>query len=495
MSTPAGGPSYLGIDLGTSGLKLALVGTDGSVVAEAEESYAVQSPRPGWAETDPLDWEAALERALNRLAPTRALPVEPTAVGFSGQMHGVVLSSDAGEPLRPALLWPDQRAATVMGRWQALAPQVRGSLANPLVPGMAGPLLTWLAEHEPAVLDAAVVASPKDWLRRRLLGGLGSDLLSDSVSGAGGDRVGDRSDASATLMWDLVADDWSDPAVSLAGIARERLPVMAASSSIVGETSVLAKRGLATGEVPVVTGAGDTAAALIGLASSGAVPAGSVVVNAGTGIQILRTGVHPNSRVGPLTHLYCDASGGWYEMLAIQNGGYALTWAQRQLSASWDSAVALASAVPPGSRGAMFLPFLTGERGGVAPASASAGWRSLTTSTERPEMLRAAFEAYAFTVRRGLEVLGSPAGPLVLSGGGGRGPWLRQLLADVLGRPVSYVALRSASAVGAAALAARGVNVELDVPATIVRTNPSGPAVQDGLDEAYVRWAHELQAR
>jgi len=491
MSTSAGGPSYLGIDLGTSGLKLTLVGTDGSVVAEAEETYAVHSPRPGWAETDPLDWEAALDRALNRLASSGAPAAGgATAVGFSGQMHGVVLSSGAGEPLRPALLWPDQRAATVMGRWQALAPDVRGSLANPLVPGMAGPLLTWLAEHEPAVLDAAVVASPKDWLRRRLTGGLDGDSLSDS----GGDRVGDRSYASATLLWDLVADDWSEPAVSLAGIARERLPVMAGSSSIVGATSVLAARGLATGEVPVVTGAGDTAAALIGLASSGAVPAGSVVVNAGTGIQILRTGVHPSSRVGPRTHLYCDASGGWYEMLAIQNGGFALTWAQRQLSASWDSAVALASAVPPGSRGAVFLPFLTGERGGVAPASASAGWRSLTTSTERPEMLRAAFEAYAFTVRRGLEVLGSPAGPLVLSGGGGRGPWVRQLLADVLGRPVSYVALRSASAVGAAALAARGMDVELAVSATVVRTDPSGSAVQDGLDEAYVRWVQELQA-
>lgn len=491
MSTSAGGSSYLGIDLGTSGLKLTLVGTDGSVVAEAEETYAVQSPRPGWAETDPLDWEAALDRALNRLASSGAAAAGgAAAVGFSGQMHGVVLSSGAGEPLRPALLWPDQRAASVIGRWQALSPDVRGSLANPLVPGMAGPLLTWLAEHEPAVLDAAVVASPKDWLRRRLTRGLDGDSLRHS----GGDRVGDRSDASATLLWEMVADDWSEPAVSLAGIAPERLPVMAGSSSIVGATSVLAAHGLATGEVPVVTGAGDTAAALIGLASSGAVPAGSVVVNAGTGIQILRTGVHPSSRVGPRTHLYCDASGGWYEMLAIQNGGFALTWAQRQLSTSWDSAVALASAVPPGSRGAVFLPFLTGERGGIAPVSASAGFRSLTTSTERPEMLRAAFEAYAFMVRRGLEVLGSPAGPLVLSGGGARGPWVRQLLADVLGRPVSYVALRSASAVGAAALAARGVGVELAVPATVVRTDPSGSAVRDGLDEAYVRWVEELQA-
>lgn len=487
MSTPDRGATYLGIDLGTSGLKLTLVGADGSVVAEAEGAYDVQSPRPGWAETDPLDWERALGLCLDRLAASSAV-VGPLAgpvagVGFSGQMHGVVLSSPAGVPLRPALLWPDRRAASVIGRWQELAPEVRGGLANPLVPGMAGPLLTWLSEHEPALVRDAVVASPKDFLRRRLNG-------SDSSR----DRFGDRSDASATLLWDLVADDWSGPALSLAGVRREQLPVMAASSSVVGATAVLASRGLAAGEVPVVTGAGDTAAALAGLAASGAVPEGAVVVNAGTGIQILRTGVRPSARVDPLTHLYCDASGGWYEMLAIQNGGFALTWAQRQLAASWDSSVALAAAVPPGSRGALFLPFLTGERGGVAPPGATAGWRSLTTSTERPELLRAAFEAYAFTVRRGLEVLGSPEGPVVLSGGGGRDPWVRQLLADVLGRSLSYVSLRSASAVGAAVLAGRGVGVELDVPATVVRTDPSGPNVRDRLDEAYARWVAELQA-
>lgn len=476
MSAAAGGPTYLGIDLGTSGLKLTLVGADGSVVAEAEEPYDVQAGRPGWAETDPLDWEGALDRCLDRLA---AFPASVAGIGFSGQMHGVVLSGPSGSPLRPALLWPDQRAASVMGRWQHLAPEVRGSLANPLVPGMAGPLLTWLREHEPDVLRDTVVASPKDFLRRRL---------------TGGDSSGDRSDASATLLWDVVADDWSGPALSLAGVRREQLPVMAPSSSVVGVTSGLASRGLATGEVPVVTGAGDTAAALAGLERSGAVPEGTVVVNAGTGIQILRTGVRPSPRVDPLTHLYCDASGGWYEMLAIQNGGFALTWAQRQLSVSWDSSVALASTVPPGSRGAVFLPFLTGERGGVAPSAASAGWRSLSTSTERPELLRAAFEAYAFTVRRGLELLGSASGPLVLSGGGGRDPWVRQLLADVLGRDISYATLRSASAVGAAVLAARGVGVELDVPASVVRTDPSGPAVGDQLDEAYARWVGELQA-
>ena len=166
-------------------------------------------------------------------------------------------------------------------------------------------------------------------------------------------------------------------------------------------------------DVPVVTGAADTAAALAALerSDSGLLGDGGVVVNAGTGIQILRTGARPEARVDPKTHLYGDASGGWYEMLAIQNGGLALDWAQSTLGASWEEAVSLAEGTAPGSSGATFLPFLTGERGGVASLSASAGWRHLTTTTGRAELLRAAFEAYAFTIRRGLEIIDAPAGP------------------------------------------------------------------------------------
>jgi xylulokinase len=219
---------------------------------------------------------------------------------------------------------------------------------------------------------------------------------------------------------------------------------------------------------------------------------GGVVVNAGTGIQILRTGARPEARVEPLTHLYGDASGGWYEMLAIQNGGLALDWAQATLGASWWEAVTLAGGTAPGASGATFLPFLTGERGGVAPVAPSAGWRHLTTTTGRAELLRAAFEAYAFTIRRGLEIIDAPAGPVQLTGGGGRDPWLRQLVADVLDRPVAFVALRSVSAVGAALLAARGVGADLDVPATVVEVSPGDERARGDLDAAYGRWLAAL---
>jgi xylulokinase len=469
--------TFLGIDLGTSGLKLTLVGSDGAVVAEAEETYELDSAQPGYAEIDPQDWSRALDRCVDRLAqtPDGGHAGVLAAVGFSGQMHGVVLTGPAGKPLRPAMLWPDRRAAEVMGRWHDLAPEVRGALSNPLVPGMAGPLLTWLRDHEPALLGDAQVASPKDWLRRQL---------------TSGDAAGDRSDASATLLWDVVADDWSVPALELAGVCRSQLAVPLPSDVVVGTT-----RLLGGDDVPVVTGAADTAAALVALerSDSGVLGDGGVVVNAGTGIQILRTGARPEARVDPKTHLYGDASGGWYEMLAIQNGGLALDWAQATLGASWLEAVTLAGDTAPGSSGATFLPFLTGERGGVAPLTPSAGWQHLTTSTGRAELLRAAFEAYAFTIRRGLEIIGSSEGPVLLTGGGGRDPWVRQLLADVLDRPVTYVTLRSVSGVGAAVLAARGVGADLQVPTRTVEVEPAGAQARGALDAAYARWVAALQ--
>jgi xylulokinase len=472
--------TYLGIDLGTSGLKLTLVGDDGAVVAEAEETYELHATQPGYAEIDPHDWSRALAHCVGRLARAPGgghVGASVAAVGFSGQMHGVVLTTPDGQPVRPAVLWPDQRASAVMDRWRDLAPDVRGGLSNPLVPGMAGPLLTWLRDHEPSSLTDAVVASPKDWLRRQL---------------TSGDAAGDRSDASATLLWDVVADDWSTRAVELAGITRSQLPDPQPSDKVVGVTHLLGSLG--PDEVPVVTGAADTAAALVALTSgSGLLDDEGVVVNAGTGIQILRTGVKPEARVDPLTHLYGDASGGWYEMLAIQNGGLALDWARRTIGATWEEAVGLARGTAPGSSGAAFLPFLTGERGGVAPVAASAGWHHLTAVTGRPELLRAAFEAYAFTVRRGLEIIGAPIGPVLLTGGGGRDPFVRQLLADVLDRPIACVALRSVSGVGAAVLGARGVGVDLHVPATVVEVEPGDVRARDALDAAYARWEATLE--
>jgi xylulokinase len=482
----AGRSAYLGIDLGTSGLKLTLVGSDGTVIGEAEASYGVDTSRPGHAETDPAEWSRALGEARTVLfgsLPGRGEPPRVVSIGVTGQMHGVVLVGDDGDPVRPAVLWPDQRASSSLSAWRALPETVRRRLGNPLVAGMAGPILSWLREHEPSSLGTTeVVMSPKDWLRAVLTS----------------DRTTERSDASATLLWDVVADAWSKEALQLAGVSVEQLPRVVSSDDVVGTTPITVPGRSGEEDVPVVAGGADTACALAAVRAAAAGTAGPealdladiLVVNVGTGIQVLRPAVAAPIGPSPVTHLYADTEGGWYEMLAIQNGGLALSWVQAQLGAGWDELVGIAASAPAGSSGAAFVPFLTGERGAVASTSSTASWQGLTPTVGRAELARAAFEGLAFTIRRGVDVLGAPAGPVLLCGGGSREPWLRRLIADVVGLPMRHVQLRSPSAVGAALLAARGVGGGLTVPATVTNL---APAPDDALESAYERWLRAIR--
>ena len=478
-------PSFLGIDLGTSGLKLTLVAEGGEILGESEAAYAVQTPHPGFAEIDPGVWSSALRDAAARLTGAQTSPNEGSdlqAIGVTGQMHGLVLVGADGQPTRPAVLWPDQRAASVLSSWSSMPSEDRARLANPISSGMAGPMLTWIGQNEPAALDeAALIRSPKDWLRARLTG----------------DRVTERSDASATLLWDVAADDWSTAATRVAGVRSIQLPEVVGSDTVVGKATwppVDGGRGQAPATVPVVAGGADTTCALTALQACGLATTGAdaVVVNVGTGVQIVRPGVVAAPREAPASHLYADADGGWYEMLAVQNGGLALSWCQELLGLDWDSFVASAAAARAGSDGVSFVPFLAGERGGLAGPDARAGWLGATTSTGRAELARSAFEAFAFTIRRGIELLGGQdSSDIILSGGGARDPWVRQLIADVQGRPLSYVSLRSASGVGAAVLAARGVGVDLSISAEVIEVPASSSSA---LDSAYQRWLGAVRA-
>jgi xylulokinase len=198
----------LGIDLGTSSVKVALVDAGGMVLAVAARSFAVRSPRRGWAETPPDQWAAAARSAVAEVLST-CPDVQVVAVGIDGQMHGVVLVRGA-MPVRDAILWPDSRADSELALWRSVPREVAATLANPLTAGMAGPVLAWLARHEPESVAAAdTMVAPKDWLRMQLVPG---------------EPVTDPSDASATLLWDVVAREWSAPVVAAAGIEARLLP-------------------------------------------------------------------------------------------------------------------------------------------------------------------------------------------------------------------------------------------------------------------------------
>ncbi|MGI9155045.1 MAG: FGGY family carbohydrate kinase [Marmoricola sp.] len=477
MTGPA--VAYLGLDLGTSGLKLSVVGENGSIVSESEAAYDVRAPRPGHAETDPADWAAALESAAMRLSSSLTAAdtaVDLRGIGVTGQMHGVVLTDDAGTPVRPAILWPDQRAAECLGLWSRLDADARGRLSNPIVAGMPGPALSWLREFEPKSRQAAAqVTFPKDWLRGLLTG----------------DRVTERTDASASLLWDVVADGWSSEAMQLAGISGDQLPALVACDALTGSVQESASAHsfgrFGWGGVPVAAGGSDVACVLAALQTTQRTQGwqDTVVINLGTGIQIVRPEVASLPRLDAQTHLYADSDGGWYEMVAIQNGGLALGWAQHVLGFGWDEFVAAARSAPAGAAGASFSPFLTGERGVVAAPAATAAWSGLTPSVGRAELARSAFEALAFTIRRGLEALNLAAQTIVLTGGGAREPWVRQLIGDVLGQPLRYVPVRSASAIGAAALAARGVGESLTVATDVLDVLP---AAEPRMEAAYASW-------
>src|SRR3989440_4858023 len=259
--------ALLGIDLGTSAVKVLILDTEGNTLSVSKAGYEVMAPRPGWAESDPNAWWRATVTAV-QTAIAQVPQVKITTIGLSGQMHGLVLADEEGRPTRPALLWADTRAEQELKRYQVLPPALLQRLANPLVPGMAGPLLCWIADHEASVYQATRWAlQPKDWLRL---------CLTDSVAA-------DPSDASATLLYDLPADDWADDVIAALDLRRELFAPIAPSAALAGTLSARAAKalGLSAG-LPVATGAAHTAAAALG---TRLLTPGPLQLTPGTGAQ------------------------------------------------------------------------------------------------------------------------------------------------------------------------------------------------------------------
>lgn len=429
---------HLGLDLGTSSVKALLLDHDGRTIATARASYQVDAPEPGWAETDPASWWAALRVAVGDVL--AATDVVPASVGLAGQMHGVVLVADDGEHLRPAMLWPDVRASDELGAYRSLPASTASRLANPLAPGMAGPLLRWISAHEREVAVATRWAlQPKDWLRFRLTGRIATE----------------PSDASGTLLYDVAGDRWDVEVARALRLAPAILPPLTTSTSVVGPllNDVADELGLPPG-LPVVAGAADTPAAAVG---TGLVRPGVIQLTVGTGGQIVTPLREPVAAPERGVHLYRAATEhGWYAMAATLNGGLALDHVRRVFDVSWEDLYATA-ATPVREDDPVFAPHLAGERTPHLDPTMRGGWAGVGLQHDRAALLRAALEGVAFALRDALEVLPVARDlPIVLAGGGTQhGAW-RQLLATVLGRPLAASEVTDASARGAALLAAIG---------------------------------------
>ncbi len=475
----------LGIDIGTGSTKAGLVDGDGRLLAVGRCGHDVTEPRPGWSESDPQAWLDSASTAIDSVLAQRP-DDRLVAVGFSGQMHGVVLCDGDGEPIRPAVLWSDRRSQPYLAELRAelrasLTAQQLAALGNPVVAGMAGPTMAALAREEPGLFDrAATILQPKDWVRLQLTGELATD----------------PSDASATLLWDLAADRWSAAACRAFEVEEALLPPVIDSGTTVG--AVLApdnsehsdsSLGVPAG-LPVACGGADTACALLGAG----IGTGDYQVSTGTGGQIARPVEDPmaaNPEAG--THLFrATEPSRWYAMAAIQNAGVAIDWALGVLGVDLDQAAAMVTETPIGCNGVVFVPYLTGERTPHLDVGLSGGWSGLRPGTDRSEMIRAVFEGVTFALRDALDALCGPSSGAVandrptsalLAGGGSTARWWQQMLADGLELQLIPHDAADASVRGAGLLAWRSVGRAIDPAAAVNHLTPIDP--DPGAAEAY----------
>jgi xylulokinase len=341
---------FLGIDLGTSEVKLVLLDDSHRIHASVGEALSVQRPHPLWSEQHPADWWAATCRAAQRLRTEQpAAWRQVRGIGLSGQMHGAVLLDRQGDVLRPAILWNDGRSGAQCAQLEAAVPRLHAITANLAMPGFTAPKLLWVREHEPALFDrTAKVLLPKDWLRWQLTGQFFSEM----------------SDASGTLWLDVARRDWCDEVLAATGLDRSHMPALVEGSQVGGTLApqVAQDWGLQAG-IPVAGGGGDNAASAVGI---GATRPGEGFVSLGTSGVIFLAGDALRPNPAHAVHAFCHAlPARWHQMSVMLSAAACLAWVKKLLGAASEAELmARAAALTPQqrARAPIFLPYLSGER-------------------------------------------------------------------------------------------------------------------------------------
>ncbi|QEW21045.1 Xylulose kinase [Marinibacterium anthonyi] len=448
---------YLGVDLGTSGLRAILTDETGAVRAEADAAFTVAHPHPGWSEQDPADWIAACQATV---AAIRARAPEDFAqlkgIGLSGHMHGATLLDAGDAVLRPCILWNDTRSITQAAALDA-ADGMRQITGNIVFPGFTAPKLLWVRDNEPKVFEkVAKVLLPKDYLRLWLTG----------------EHISDLSDSAGTAWLDVGRREWSDTALGLGDMRRDQMPALIEGAAPGGtlRAALLSEWGLC-GPVIVAGGAGDNAAAACGI---GALGEGTGFVSLGTS-GVLMTG---RDRYAPdpasAVHSFCHAvPGRWYQMGVILAATDSLNWLSRNLR---EKPADLSAALPDTAKGPsrlMFLPYLSGERTPHNDSTIRGAFTGIDVAMGRADLAQAVMEGVGFALRDSLEALagtGARLDTLWAVGGGARSRFWLTTLANILNLPLCVPA---GSELGAAMGAARlAICAQSGAAPDVVMTQP-----------------------
>jgi xylulokinase len=471
---------YLGLDLGTSGLRALLVGEDGAPVASVSESYQTAHPNPGWSEQDPAVWVAAVDAVLTRMAAER--PADMAAVrgiGVSGHMHGAVCLDAGGVVVRPCILWNDTRSFAEAAALDA-TDGVRSLSGNIVFPGFTAPKLAWMAAHEPeAFARVAHVVLPAGYMNFHLTGELFADM----------------SDSAGTSWLDVGARDWSGRLLEAGGMTRAQMPRLVEGSEVGGQLRRdLAERWGMTGTVAVVGGAGDNAASACGV---GAMREGQGFVSLGTSGVLLtgRDGYAPLPESA--VHTFCHAvPGQWYQMGVILAATDSLNWLSRVTGTSpADLARELGDEIAGPGR-LRFLPYLSGERTPHNDARIRGGFLNIEQATDRRAMTQAVMEGVAFALGDCALALGQTGvrlQSLLAIGGGAASRFWVKTIATVLGVPLDLPEAGDfGAALGAARLAMVGCGAgtveEVMVAPAVRETVAPEAALADAYAEAFAAY-------
>jgi len=429
---------YLGIDLGTTGVKVVLINHEQVIIDSVTEPLTVSRPQPLWSEQNPADWWTATQAALDQLYKKHTHAFSAIrAIGLSGQMHGATLLDKHDRVLRPAILWNDGRSGDQCAELMRITPatDITGNL---IMPGFTAPKLLWVKQHEPEIFkQVAKVLLPKDFIRLQLSGNYASDM----------------SDAAGTMWLDVAKRRWSDDMLAATDLTQQHMPELFEGNEVTGTLKPeLAKRWHMPVDTKIVAGAGDNAASAM---STNTIAAGDAFLSLGTsGVYFVASDTY-QSNPHQAVHAFCHClPNRWHQMTVHLSAAVCLDWAVKALNFT-DVGALLHAAANTGKTRCLFLPYLSGERTPHNNPYARSVFFGMDHDTTSGDLAQAILEGVAFALADGQQAMmqaNTVIDTVSVVGGGARSLYWGKILSSVLGRPLQY---HTDAAVGAALGAAK----------------------------------------